>query len=135
MSRFAAARVARLATADAAGTPHLVPITFVVTEDVIWFAVDDKPKRSRELRRLDNIRTNPAVSVLVDHYEDDWSKLWWERADGTAEVIADGPVDLLAEKYPHYRDRPPAGPFVKITVQRWSAWEAASPPTGGVTRS
>ena len=85
MSRFASARVARLATVDAGGGPHVVPITFAVDGDVIWSAVDDKPKRSRELKRLANIRSNPAVSVLADHYDDDWTRLWWVRADGTAE--------------------------------------------------
>ena len=130
MSRFASARVARLATVDADGTPHIVPFTFAVAGDVIWSAVDDKPKRSRELRRLANIRNTPAVSVLVDHYDDDWTRLWWVRADGTAEVVDDGPVDLLAEKYPQYREHPPAGPFVKITVARWSEWDAVPPPDG-----
>ena len=81
--RFAAARVARLATADAAGRPHIVPITFAVDGDVVYSAVDAKPKRRTALKRLANIAANPAVALLVDHYADDWNELWWVRADGT----------------------------------------------------
>ena len=126
MSDFASARVARLATVDADGRPHLVPITFAAAGDVIWTAVDHKPKRSRALKRLDNIRANPAVSVLVDHYDDDWTRLWWVRADGTAVIRDDAPeaLALLAAKYPHYRTTPPSGPFIEIGVARWTAWES-----------
>src|ERR1700750_1480829 len=86
--RFASARVARLATADAGGVPHLVPIAFVVEGATIYSAVDAKPKRTRALRRLANVRENPAVSLLVDHWdEDDWERLWWVRADGTGRVL------------------------------------------------
>ena len=80
--RFAAARVARLATADATGQPHLVPVTFAVAGDMVYTAVDAKPKRTTALRRLANVAANPRVSLLVDHYDDDWSRLWWVRADG-----------------------------------------------------
>ena len=118
--RFAAARVARLATAG----PHVVPICFAVDGDVIWSAVDAKPKRTRALRRLENIARDPRVSVLVDHYEEDWSRLWWARADGTATVHDEGPVALLAARYAQYAAAPPAGPFVRIAVRRWSAWAA-----------
>src|SRR5690348_1391752 len=85
-ARFAAARVARLATADASGRPHVVPIVFAVAGDEIVSAVDAKPKRTTALRRLANVRENPRVALLADHYEDDWSALWWVRADGTARV-------------------------------------------------
>ena len=80
--RFAGARVARLATVGADGRPHLVPIAFACVDDVVWSAVDDKPKRTRALRRLDNVRANPRVALLADHYDEDWSALWWVRADG-----------------------------------------------------
>ena len=87
-ARFAAARVARLATADAAGRPHLVPIAFAVSGDTVYSAVDAKPKRTRALRRLANVRENPAVSLLVDHWdEEDWGRLWWVRADGRGRVL------------------------------------------------
>lgn len=126
---FAAARVARLATADTEGTPHLVPFTFAVDGDRIVHAVDHKPKASRSLRRLDNIVQNATVCALVDHYDDDWERLWWARADGTATVSSD-PGDLervaalLAAKYPQYGDHPPEGPAIVLTVTRWTGWSA-----------
>ncbi|MET0422284.1 MAG: TIGR03668 family PPOX class F420-dependent oxidoreductase [Actinoplanes sp.] len=122
--RFASARVARLATADADGVPHLVPFVFAVAGDRIFSAVDAKPKRSRALKRLANIAANPRVSVLADHYEDDWSRLWWVRADGVARVVDASPDGLaaLVARYQQYRRTPPAGPFLEITVERWSAW-------------
>ncbi len=126
---FTAARVARLATADAAGIPHLVPVVFVVVHDTIYTVVDAKPKRTTALRRLANVAANPAASVLVDHYNDaDWSDLWWVRADGTGRVLeADEPearqaIDLLAERYPQHRDDRPQGPVLAIDVVRWSGW-------------
>ncbi|MPY96930.1 MAG: TIGR03668 family PPOX class F420-dependent oxidoreductase [Actinophytocola sp.] len=125
--RFAAASVARLATADADAVPHVVPVTFAVHGDAIVFAVDHKPKTTTALRRLRNIDANPAVSLLVDRYEDDWTQLWWARADGNAEVHLEDPpaLALLAAKYPAYAERPPEGPVVRIDVSRWSGWSAA----------
>ena len=124
--RFAAARVARLATVDPGGAPHLVPIVFAVAGDVIHTAVDAKPKRHRRLRRLANIAHEPRVSVLADHYAEAWSQLWWVRADGVATVRETAPdaVAALAARYPQYRDAPPAGPFIAVQVRRWSAWAA-----------
>ena len=130
-ARFAEARVARLATVDAAGRPHLVPIVFVPTAEGLATVVDAKPKQHHRLRRLANIRANPEVSVLVDRYDDDWSRLWWARADGTARVVeltegdAAGAVAALAERYPQYRTTPPPGPLIAVTVRRWSGWSAA----------
>ncbi|HEV7536536.1 MAG TPA: TIGR03668 family PPOX class F420-dependent oxidoreductase, partial [Acidimicrobiia bacterium] len=104
----AAAPVARLATVGPDGRPHLVPCCFAVDGDVAYSIVDHKPKRSAALRRLDNIAANPAVCLLVDHYEDDWTALWWVRFDGHARVVVDGPehaaaVAVLCAKYPQYR--------------------------------
>jgi len=127
-ARFADARVARLATVDAAGRPHLVPFVFALAGDLLYSAVDGKPKSSARLRRLANIRANPAVSVLVDHYADDWSQLWWARADGTAQVLdvtdAGAAIEALAERYAQYRDAPPTGPAIAISVHQWSGWAA-----------
>jgi PPOX class probable F420-dependent enzyme len=127
--RFAAASVARLATADSEGSPHVVPVVFALDGDTIYFAVDQKPKQSRDLKRLRNIAINPSVSVLVDHYEEDWKALWWVRADGSARVVDPGPdtdraMQLLAQRYAQYRKHPPPGPAVAIAVHRWSAWSA-----------
>ncbi|QEC49297.1 TIGR03668 family PPOX class F420-dependent oxidoreductase [Baekduia soli] len=129
--RLAAARVARLATADAQGRPHLVPITFAVAGETIYHAVDHKPKRTRALRRLANVAANPQVSVLADVYDEDWGRLWWARADGEARVLdAAAPegelaVGLLAGRYAPYREVPPAGPVLAVDVRRWSGWAAA----------
>ena len=125
--RFRQERVARLATADAAGRPHLVPLVFAMEGDLIYSAVDWKPKRRAALRRLDNVRANPAVAVLADQYEDDWTRLWWVRAEGRASVLEDGPesghaIELLAAKYPQYAARRPRGPVLRIAVERWSSW-------------
>jgi PPOX class probable F420-dependent enzyme len=127
-ARFAAARVARLATADAAGRPHLVPIAFAVAGDTIYSAVDAKPKRTLALRRLANVRANPAVSLLVDHWdEEDWSRLWWVRADGRGRVLAPADeearraIELLRERYPRQRA---AGEVLAVAVERWSGWTA-----------
>jgi PPOX class probable F420-dependent enzyme len=131
--RFAAARVARLATADAGGRPHLVPMVFTVVTgtDTVYSAVDAKPKRSTSLRRLANIAANPHVAVLVDHYADDWHALWWVRADGTGRILdtdqpeAHDAIARLVMRYPQYREQPPLGPVLAIDVARWSSWSAA----------
>jgi PPOX class probable F420-dependent enzyme len=127
--RFASARVARLATADRDGRPHLVPIVFAVEEDRVYSAVDAKPKRTTALRRLANVRENPAVALLVDHYDDaDWEALWWVRADGRGRVLAPEDaeavraLDLLRERYPRLRG---AGEVLAVDVERWSGWVAA----------
>ncbi|TRV74641.1 TIGR03668 family PPOX class F420-dependent oxidoreductase [Streptomyces sp. 130] len=125
---FARSPVARLATTSGGGVPHIVPVTFAVQEDMIYFAVDHKPKDTWNLRRLRNIHENDQVAVLVDHYADDWSRLWWARADGHAEVWSDGvrrkdPVELLRRKYHQYRENAPEGPVVAIEVGRWSGWK------------
>jgi len=129
-ARIEEASVARLATVDASGKPHVVPICFAVDGDTLYFAVDAKPKRTTDLKRLRNIAANPAVSVLVDHYEDDWSRLWWVRVDGAARVVADSDeaaraTSLLVSRYAQYRDARPAGPVVAISIARMSGWSPA----------
>jgi PPOX class probable F420-dependent enzyme len=141
--------VARLATVDSDCVPHLVPIVFAVDGDTIYFAVDDKPKSGARLRRLANIEANRNVSVLVDHYSDDWSALWWARADGSARVVhgtaeeggtaeeygatvvhgtaeARDAIELLARRYGQYVEQRPPGPVVAIAVERWSGWIAGT---------
>ncbi|HEY2438080.1 MAG TPA: TIGR03668 family PPOX class F420-dependent oxidoreductase [Solirubrobacteraceae bacterium] len=131
--RLAEARVARLATISEERRPHLVPICLALDGDTIYFAVDAKPKRTHDLQRLRNIAANPAVSVLADHYEEDWSRLWWVRVDGTARVLDAGPesdraLDLLVSRYPQYQRARPAGPVVAISIARISGWEAVENP-------
>ena len=124
---LADSKVARLATVTDEGRPHIVPVVFAIDGDTLYFAVDAKPKTTTNLKRLKNIAANPAVSVLVDHYEDDWTKLWWVRADGTARVVADAAearraTELLANRYPQFRL---AGPVVAIHIDRVMGWSGA----------
>ena len=127
-ARFGAARVARLATTDADGSPHLVPVVFALVGETVWTAVDAKPKSTTALRRLDNVRAHPAVSLLVDHYADDWATLWWVRADGVATVLdvdeGRAGLDALTAKYPQYQNNPPPGPVLRVDVTRWVSWSA-----------
>ena len=127
--RVAGARVARLATIDPDGRPHLVPVCFALEGDTLYSAVDEKPKRSLRLRRIENVCARPAVTVLVDHYEEDWSRLWWVRLRGSARVLEEGPeaeraLALLREKYEQYREAPPPGPVLAIDVEEWRGWAA-----------
>jgi PPOX class probable F420-dependent enzyme len=128
--RFATGRVARLATIRPAGTPHLVPVTFAVDGDTVYTAVDAKPKRTTRLQRVENLRAHPRCTLLVDHYDDDWSRLWWVRADGVARAI-DAPAPshpglvLLTDRYAPYALTPPTGPLIVVTVTRWTGWSAS----------
>ncbi|GHF90890.1 MULTISPECIES: TIGR03668 family PPOX class F420-dependent oxidoreductase [Amycolatopsis] len=126
-ARFAESRVARLATVSAAGVPHLVPVTFAVRGDRVVFAVDHKPKSTTALRRLRNIEENPAVCFLADGYDEDWSRLWWARADGTARVLPPGaePVSWLVAKYEQYAERPPEHAVVLTDVHTWRGWSGS----------
>lgn len=129
--RVAAAPAARLATLRPDGTPRLVPVTFALVDEVLCFAVDDvKPKRGTRLARLADVERDPRVALLVDHYADDWSTLWWVRVDGHAAVHDGGPLreralDALAAKYPPYRAARPPGAVVAITPERWAGWTAS----------
>lgn len=130
LQHLATAMVARLATVGAGEHPHIVPICLALEGNTLYFAVDAKPKRTANLKRLRNIATNPAVAVLVDHYEDDWTQLWWVRADGSARVIDDHPeservIDLLQKRYAQYRQARPQGPVVAISIERLSGWSAS----------
>jgi PPOX class probable F420-dependent enzyme len=128
---LAAARVARLATIDPDGRPHLVPIVFVLEGDTLYSAVDRKPKRSQRLRRIENARARPDVTILVDSYDEDWRRLWWLRARGRARVLDGGDerahaLALLAEKYRQYRAEPPDGPVLAVDVTEVRFWSAES---------
>jgi len=127
---FAQSPVARLATVTPEGVPHLVPVVFAFdgeSREVLYTAVDAKPKTTQRLRRLANIESNPQVSLLVDQYADDWTQLWWVRVDGVAAIHRDGPAlqtgyRLLRAKYPQYQSVPLDGPVIAVTVTRWSSW-------------
>jgi PPOX class probable F420-dependent enzyme len=127
--RIADSRVARLATVDADGRPHLVPIVFALAGDTLYSAVDAKPKRSRKMRRIENARRRPEVTVLIDHYDDDWTRLWWVRLRGDARVLDGGEeaahaLALLAAKYEQYRKAAPGLPVLAIDITEWRAWAA-----------
>lgn len=127
--KFAQAAVARLATVTPGGMPHLVPVVFALRGDVVYTAVDAKPKTTRRLARIANIENNPHASVLVDHYAQDWARLWWVRVDGLATVHHDGTImqiacDLLRAKYRQYQSVALDGPVIAVTVRRWSSWHA-----------
>jgi PPOX class probable F420-dependent enzyme len=132
--RVEAARVGRLATVDAEGRPHLVPICFALDGETLYSAVDEKPKRSRRLKRLENVGAHPDVTVLVDHYEEDWSHLWWVRLRGKARVVEEGQeyeraLSLLTEKYAQYEHERPRGPVIAIELEEWRSWSAAGEPS------
>lgn len=125
--RLTVARVARLGTVRENGEPHLVPFVFALHGDRIYAVVDEKPKRTKGLRRLANIAAHPRVTVLVDEYDESWERLWWVRVDGHGRVVRDGPerdraVELLTAKYPQYRDDPPTGPAIVVDIDRWRCW-------------
>ena len=129
-ARVSAAHVARLGTVDPTGRPHLVPICFALADDVVYTAVDQKPKRTKRLARLENIRAHPEVAILVDHYDEDWQCLWWVRLRGRARVLMDGDeaeraLRLLGERYAQYREEPPRPPVLAIDVVEWRGWSAA----------
>ena len=120
-------RVARLATVDPAGRPHVVPICFVLDGDTLYTVVDEKPKGTRRLQRLRNIEANPQVEVLIDEYDEDWTRLWWVRLRGTARIVDDPrAMELLAAKYPQYLAHPPGGPLIAVAIEERVEWRASS---------
>ena len=126
-TRATGERLAHLATVSATGHPHLVPITFVASNSHVAFGIDEKPKSTSDLKRLRNIQANPRVAVLWDRYDEDWSQLWWVRADGNAKVEDHGAQweetwSALEEKYEQYQGLRRAGPVVLIEVRRWRGW-------------
>ena len=135
---FRRSPVARLATVTPDGLPHLVPVVFAVEWDdadgpggteIVYTAVDAKPKTTQRLRRPANIEHNPRASLLVDHYGDDWTQLWWVRADGVATIHRDDEqmrtgYQLLRAKYTQYQSVPLNGPVIAVAVRRWSSWHA-----------
>jgi len=129
VDRLASSPVAHLATSRPDGTPHVVPVTFAISGSTVVSAVDHKPKTTRRLQRLSNIEQDPIVSLIADHYEADWSMLWWVRVDGKARVVKTHSNALreLAAKYPQYSVRPPKGPFIVIEMDCINWWAASTP--------
>jgi PPOX class probable F420-dependent enzyme len=126
---MAGARSGHLGTVRPDGRPHVVVVTFAVADGNIVTAIDHKPKRTERLQRLVNIEANPWVTFLVDHYENDWNRLWWARADGPASIhtsgdVRDVAIEALAAKYDQYRDRPPEGPVIVIEPDRVISWSS-----------
>jgi PPOX class probable F420-dependent enzyme len=122
-----AARVGRLATAGSDGTPHVVPVCFVLLGDVAYSAVDHKPKRGRRLRRVVNIEATGRACLLLDEYDEDWTRLWWVRLDARARIVREPTesavaVSALTRKYTQYAERPPGGPVLALDVERWTSW-------------
>ena len=127
---LATARVARLGTLDGDGAVRLVPVCFTLVEGFVVSAVDHKPKRTGQLRRLDDMRATGAATILIDHYDEDWSELWWVRVRGRAEVLTDGTdrddaLDALVAKYPQYREQRPAGAVWRVATDELRWWRAA----------
>jgi PPOX class probable F420-dependent enzyme len=130
---MASARVARLATGGGRG-PLIVPICFALDGDTVYSVVDEKPKRTRALRRLAEVRSDPSVAVLADHWSEDWSELWWVRADGRARVLEptslpdaaerERAVMLLRSRYPQYASHALDGPVLAVVVTAWRWWSA-----------
>jgi PPOX class probable F420-dependent enzyme len=131
MRRLAeSARVGHLGTVSAEGRPHIVPVCFVIIGETAYSAVDHKPKRTALLQRIANLAATGHACLLVDHYADDWSALWWVRLDGHGRVVSD-PGEAtqslagLRNKYPQYAQLPASAPVLAVDVTHWSGWTAA----------
>jgi PPOX class probable F420-dependent enzyme len=128
LTRLESARVGVLGTTDIRGRPHLVPITYALIARRLVHMIDHKPKRTMDLKRLDNIRANSSATMLVQSYDEDWRSLWWVRVDGTARIAEDGPdreaaMAALVAKYEQYRVQPPDGPAVMMDIDRVTGWD------------
>ena len=130
MELLRAARVGHLATVDEQNRPHVVPVCFALLDGTLYTPVDEKPKRGGELRRLRNLRANPAVCLTVDRWDEDWTRLAWLQARGTASLVADPherarAIAALRAKYPQYHAmRFEECPLIRIAVERTVAWTA-----------
>jgi PPOX class probable F420-dependent enzyme len=124
LPQFESERVARLATIRPDGSPRVVPICFALDGDTLYSAVDEKPKRLRQLARLADIERDPRVEIVIDHYEDDWSHLWWVRLWGRGRVVDhdERALELLCAKYPQYREQSPQGPFIVVEIEGRTEW-------------
>ena len=123
---LSSARVGRLALLDERDLPRVLPVTYAVWEGAVWSAIDSKPKRSREPARVRRLRRRPEAALLVDRYDDDWSRLEWVEVRGLVSIEPVGPaLEALAARYPQYRDEPPPGPLLRLSVRGAVWWRAA----------
>ena len=128
--RLASARVGRFASITPDGRPHVVVVTFAMVGYHLVHMIDQKPKSTRYLQRLQNVETLPVASLLIDHYDEDWSALWWVRVDGEVGIEKDGDLwwaarSGLKEKYRQYRNAPPSGPAIFLSIDRVTYWESS----------
>ena len=122
---LAGARVARLALLDEDDLPRLLPVTFAVWEGEVWSAIDQKPKRPGEPARVRRLRRRPEAALLVDRYDDDWSRLAWLELRGPVSVEPLGPaLEALIAKYPQYSEARPQGPLLRLAPERFASWQA-----------
>jgi PPOX class probable F420-dependent enzyme len=122
-----AARVARLGYLDGDDWPRVLPVTFAVADGFVWSAIDEKPKRRAEPARVGYLRRRPEASLLVDDYDDDWTRLAWVQflGDVTIEAVDAAALEALQRRYPAYRERPPGGPLLKLRPERVLSWRSA----------
>jgi PPOX class probable F420-dependent enzyme len=126
---LAVERVARLAYVDDGDRPRVLPVTFALAAGAVWSAIDEKPKRAREPARVRYLERRPKAALLVDRYDDDWTRLAWVQLLGRVEVLAvdraPEAIEALAAKYEPYARRTPPGPLLRLTVERALHWRAA----------
>jgi PPOX class probable F420-dependent enzyme len=121
-------RIAHLATADRRAVPHVVPVCFAVAAGTLYITIDEKPKRGTALKRLKNIAENPAVAVIVDRYDEDWTRLGWVMLRGRAEILGEGQEhqdaqDLLRARYPQLAAMQiTAYPVIAVRIERTTSW-------------
>jgi PPOX class probable F420-dependent enzyme len=123
---LSSARVGRLALLDERDLPRVLPVTYAVWKGAVWTAIDSKPKRSGEPARVRRLRRRPEAALLVDRYDDDWSRLAWVELRGAVSIEPLGPaLEALGARYPQYRDEPPPGPLLRLAVRDAVWWRAA----------